>query len=471
MKKNKIVVLFLATFMLLINLVNAQSTEKEWPIKQPDSRITVKIKYAVVLDADVINGYITNNTSDVLHVNYECTVTGKTGKVETLIGGMEKKGNDINPGKTIGGYFDDFRIQFYGKCKSDDKSIAGQLMEGGNCIQDIYFHLTSITNVSEMQRQEAKKKADAQAEKDRIVQQKKDEADKLKQQQQAAALSAQKNNSGNTNGSNAANQSSGQKSNQVQTSSTNTTSSNNSQTQYTSSSEIAQSNLEVFEKQQEKTAANLNELKSNLYNIADQMASQNAKIYEHNERIRQSQYEAKSRGNAIAGNIINLNWASANSGNEIAIKKVYEAKYTIATNDALCIKRDDPMCEKLSGWYAYEVEKKDPTIFLEKMDNNFKSPVAKENLIMNYKWQMQYYDKARGSTTRRGITNILLGAAIFAAILNAPPGIDDYVLLASCVVPVPFFISGVKDLVYRSYYRRKSASYQHAQKRIADLSR
>ena len=201
MSKIRINIFVVAAFVLLESTINAQSTAKEWPIQQPDSRITVKIKYGPGLDFDEINGWITNNTSDTLHVNYECTVTGKSGKVQTLIGGigssyyglpseMRSKGSDINPGQTVGGFYQSFEMQFYGGCKSADKSIAGKLMEGSNCIDDISFRLLSIYNLSEMRRQEAKTKADAKAEKDRIAQAKQEAINKqaaIEEQKQKAA--------------------------------------------------------------------------------------------------------------------------------------------------------------------------------------------------------------------------------------------------------------------------------------------
>ncbi len=187
-------VLLFYIITLNFNISQAQSRLEPWPISQFDSRVSVEIEYEKVrsLDFQIVKVYVTNQTSDTLCINLELTITGTSGDSKTYTIGTSKSRFDglpsdmtassleLIPRKRTGGDINNCLMQFYGKCSANTAIKVG---ENFSCIREISYK-ASLFNLSELRQEQAKKKAEEKAEKERIAKEKKEEDERKKREQE-----------------------------------------------------------------------------------------------------------------------------------------------------------------------------------------------------------------------------------------------------------------------------------------------
>jgi hypothetical protein len=156
--------------ILVTFAMHAQERMTQYPVSQSDSRIFVEIEHSETAFGgfQFVNVHITNKTNDLLRIIFEYTVTGTSGvAVTTKFGyGMSDFKSNIRKND---------QMQFYGKCKGNEIKLEG----GVSCINTISYKIIEILNLSE----EERKAESTKLVKEKVAQQKKEEADKLRDTQ------------------------------------------------------------------------------------------------------------------------------------------------------------------------------------------------------------------------------------------------------------------------------------------------
>ena len=201
--KLKLLIIFIACSSIQLK-AQEKMTKINLSQQQQDPRIYVEIEHSRTAYGgfQFVNIHITNNTSDILRVRLEFSVTSTSEVKQSMrIGGWGNSGGylDIKPGQRIDGDQNNCQMQFYGECKG--KEI--KLDDGISCINYISYQIIDIKNLSEEERkieiekkekekanqlkkeqeEAVKKQQDDKAEKERLAQQKKDEETKKKDEE------------------------------------------------------------------------------------------------------------------------------------------------------------------------------------------------------------------------------------------------------------------------------------------------
>lgn len=217
--KLKLLIIFIACSSIQLK-AQEKMTKINLSQQQQDPRIYVEIEHSRTAYGgfQFVNIHITNNTSDILRVRLEFSVTSTSEVKQSMrIGGWGNSGGylDIKPGQRIDGDQNNCQMQFYGECKG--KEI--KLDDGISCINYISYQIIDIKNLSEEERkieiekqekekanqlkkeqeEAVKKQQDDKAEKERLAQQKKDEETK-KNEEKATSKNSDDNYWQNSNG-------------------------------------------------------------------------------------------------------------------------------------------------------------------------------------------------------------------------------------------------------------------------------